>query len=258
MGHSPRAAGLLVLALAVASALLLVGSAAASQRHTGHIGTATDACAAPSDQDLAESDFFWYWPCASFLHVVVNPGDESLGYVQSTPYAIDCPHACTRPFAAGTSVQLTAHPSNGGIFSGWSGACAGQGNPCTVTVNGDTQVEADFGGTVVPATNTPLVNLVIFYGNVGGNLIGGDDTYVFASPPGGPGGLSDAAGGTHTYSIPKGTSVTVSLSDDDGCWDEFHVNGSGSFGTFDIGTASTSYTFQLNASTVLGPYTFIC
>jgi len=144
MGQFARATAL--LALVVVTGLLFAGTAGATGSHVSHVSTATDACSTPSLQDVADSDFFWYWPCASFLHVETTPAGESLGYVRSTPYAIDCPHACTRPFAAGTTVVLTAYPSNGAYFTDWSGACAGQGNPCTVTVNGDTQVTANFGG----------------------------------------------------------------------------------------------------------------
>ncbi|HEY2327491.1 MAG TPA: hypothetical protein VGH52_08425 [Gaiellaceae bacterium] len=246
MRFSPRAAAM--LALASVSALLLVGSAAASQRHTNHIGKVTDACAAPSDQDIADSDFFWYWPCASFLHVEVNPAGQSLGYVQSTPYAIDCPHACTRPFAAGTSVVLTAYPSNGAAFTGWSGdACAGQGNPCTVTVNGDTQVEADFDGTAIPAaTNSPKVTLTIFWGfwsNFGDNA----DTSVT--------GFTCFLGSNCSHSYAKGTSLHMVLGDANSCNLAFHVNGSGTFGvTRAAPTWVTDYTVTLNSSTVLEPF----
>jgi len=257
MRHSIRAAAL--LALAAVSALLLVGGAAASQNRTSHVSKATDACTTPSLEDVADSDFFWYWPCASFLHVETNPSGGSLGYVRSTPYAIDCPNACTRPFAAGTSVVLTAYPSNGAYFTSWDGACAGQGNPCTVKVDGDTQVTANFGGIAIPAsTNAPRVDLIVFFGFVAGNLISGDNTYVFSNPPGGPGGLSEASLGTTTYSLTKDSNVTVSVSDDNGCHDLFRVNGVTGFGTWNSGTLSTTYTFNLNTPTVLAPYTAVC
>jgi len=247
MGQFARATAL--LALVVVTGLLFAGTAGATGSHVSHVSTATDACSTPSLQDVADSDFFWYWPCASFLHVETTPAGESLGYVRSTPYAIDCPHACTRPFAAGTSVVLTAYPSNGAYFTDWSGACAGQGNPCTVTVNGDTQVTANFGGVAIPAApaNAPDVTLSIFWG-FWSNL--SDAANVVTNP--GPHGC---AFGTCTYSFPKGTTVTVGVGDANSCTLSFHKNGTGSFGT---GTGAplwqTSYTFTLNSSTVIAPF----
>ncbi|HEX5450717.1 MAG TPA: hypothetical protein VFW85_11755, partial [Gaiellaceae bacterium] len=248
MGQFARATAL--LALVVVTGLLFAGTAGATGSHTNHVSKVADACATPSLQDVADSDFFWYWPCASFLHVETNPAGASLGYVRSTPYAIDCPHACTRPFAAGTSVVLTAYPSNGASFTSWSGACAGQGNPCTVTVNGDTQVTANFGGTVIPkVTHSPMVTLTIFFGLVSSMLP--VDTYTFTNPPGGAGGLCDASGGTCSYSYSPGTIVSVTVSDDDNDEDRFRVNGVFGFGTWDSGTSSTTYTFDINSSTVI-------
>lgn len=246
MRHSLRAAAL--LALAAVLALLLVGGAAASQGRTNHVSKATDACATPSLEDVADSDFFWYWPCASFLHVETTPAGESLGYVRSTPYAIDCPHACTRPFAAGTSVVLTAYPSNGAYFTDWSGACAGQGNPCTVSVNGDTQVTANFGGVAIPATpaNAPQVTLTIFWG-FWSNFADNADTSVT--------GFTCFFGSSCSRTYPKGTTLAMVLGDNDSCDLAFHVNGSGTFGTTrGAPTWVTDYTLTLNSSTVLEPF----
>jgi hypothetical protein len=164
-----RSACLAASILALLCAGLFVGGAGAqsSVRSSAPNPVAFD-CAGPSATDVANSDFFWYWPCASFLHVSVNPSGDALGYVRSTPYAIDCPHACTRPFTAGTKVTLTAYPSNGASFVSWSGdACAGQGNPCVATVSGDTQVTANFDGVAIPPeTAGPLLTLTSFLGFV--------------------------------------------------------------------------------------------
>lgn len=159
------------------------------------------SCAAPSATDVADSDFFWYWPCASFLHVSVKPAGEALGYVRSVPYAIDCPSACTRPFAQGAQVNLTAYPSEGATFDGWSGAaCEGQGNPCLATVNGDTQVTANFGGVLEsspPETSRSFATLRVFMGYLSG------------------GSVTGTSGFGCTFSVcaktyPQGTSVTLS------------------------------------------------
>ncbi|MBI5585757.1 MAG: fibronectin type III domain-containing protein, partial [Deltaproteobacteria bacterium] len=47
-------------------------------------------------------------------------------------------------FVTGTVVRLTAAPNANSIFSGWSGACSGAANPCSVTINANTTVTATF------------------------------------------------------------------------------------------------------------------
>jgi hypothetical protein len=85
------------------------------------------------------------WPGAVLLSVGTLPVGVSAGYVRSTPYYVDCPRACVRPYDIGQTVTLTAHPSSGYSFSSWNGpACAGQGNPCTFTIAEDTGVGANF------------------------------------------------------------------------------------------------------------------
>ena len=78
------------------------------------------------------------------------------GYVRSDPYLIDCPMACVRPFEQNRDVKLTAYPTSGHTFNGWEGACAGQGNPCTVKVSGGAmEVTAVFTGRFVPPAPPP-------------------------------------------------------------------------------------------------------
>lgn len=47
-------------------------------------------------------------------------------------------------YDAGTVVTLTANPTGGGSFLGWSGDLTGTTNPATLTVNGDKSVTANF------------------------------------------------------------------------------------------------------------------
>lgn len=47
-------------------------------------------------------------------------------------------------FPQGTVVMLTANPDSQSKLSGWSGACAGSGRSCSVTMNSDLTVTADF------------------------------------------------------------------------------------------------------------------
>ena len=67
--------------------------------------------------------------------------------VISSPDGIDCDVGCgsdASPFVEGTTITLTASPAVGTIFVGWSGAgCTGTDN-CTVTLAGNTTIEAEF------------------------------------------------------------------------------------------------------------------
>jgi len=70
------------------------------------------------------------------------------GTVASGDGAIACGTGCIHRYAKGTSVVLTATPAPGATFSSWYGPCAGQGNPCTVTVSRYTPIAADFASPV--------------------------------------------------------------------------------------------------------------
>jgi uncharacterized repeat protein (TIGR02543 family) len=53
-------------------------------------------------------------------------------------------------FLQGTMVTLTATPSAGAAFTGWTGACSGTSTICAVVIDADTTVNATFTGTVAP------------------------------------------------------------------------------------------------------------
>jgi hypothetical protein len=65
------------------------------------------------------------------------------GTVTSSPAGINCGTDCTEAYNQGTAVTLTATPSAGSTFAGWSGACSGTGT-CSVTMNDDKIVTATF------------------------------------------------------------------------------------------------------------------
>jgi hypothetical protein len=66
------------------------------------------------------------------------------GTVSSLPGSIHCGSVCSGKFLAGAKVTLTAAPASGALFDGWAGGgCKGIGT-CTVTVNGDITVAAEF------------------------------------------------------------------------------------------------------------------
>jgi hypothetical protein len=66
------------------------------------------------------------------------------GRVTSSPAGIDCGADCIENIVEGSTVTLTATPATGQRFVGWSGACTGTSNSCTVTVSTATSVQASF------------------------------------------------------------------------------------------------------------------
>jgi hypothetical protein len=65
------------------------------------------------------------------------------GSVASSTAGINCGNDCIERYARNTNVTLTATPASG-TFQGWSGACLGQGNPCTLSIQKRTSVVARF------------------------------------------------------------------------------------------------------------------
>ena len=70
------------------------------------------------------------------------------GFITSDPPGVSWPANRGAAFPEGTQVTLTATPQNSSFtFNGWMIGCSGLG-PCTVTVNGRTEVRAVFGTPV--------------------------------------------------------------------------------------------------------------
>jgi hypothetical protein len=61
-----------------------------------------------------------------------------------TGASINCGSVCSAKFMQGSLVTLTATPAAGLKFTGWSGACSGTSQTCTVAINSDTKVQANF------------------------------------------------------------------------------------------------------------------
>ena len=76
------------------------------------------------------------------------------GSVISDPAGIDCGGDCTAIYEFSEMVQLTARPSEGGRFAGWSGGCTGSDETCIVTMTEARTVSARFrGGEPVSMTS---------------------------------------------------------------------------------------------------------
>ena len=78
----------------------------------------------------------------TFAATVTKVGDGQ-GTVTANTGAINCGSTCQGRYTTGTQVTLSATPSSGSIFSGWSGACTGTSS-CSLTINADTSITATF------------------------------------------------------------------------------------------------------------------
>ncbi len=75
--------------------------------------------------------------------LTVSKSGLGSGTVSSSQTGINCGNDCSESYAHGGSVTLTASPTLGSTFAGWSGACSGTGN-CTVTMTQAQNVTATF------------------------------------------------------------------------------------------------------------------
>jgi hypothetical protein len=104
----------------------------------------------------------WYYGTDSLNHAflarplvalceltVTNKGKKGgQGTVTSVPTGIDCGTTCKHQFECGTQVTLTADPSPGSTFTGWSGAGCTATGTCVFTITKATKVKAAFTGPV--------------------------------------------------------------------------------------------------------------
>lgn len=79
--------------------------------------------------------------------LTVTKDGAGAGTVVSVPASINCAGGCptaNAQFLQGSAIALTATPSTGDVFLGWSGGgCTGRSS-CTLTLSGDTTVTATF------------------------------------------------------------------------------------------------------------------
>ena len=91
---------------------------------------------------------YYIWPVRGgprYYGVHIVKQGAGTGLITSIPSGIDCGATCSAEFIEGRVITLTASPSEGSTFSGWSGAgCSGTGD-CVITIPANTTtVEATF------------------------------------------------------------------------------------------------------------------
>src|SRR3989338_5202130 len=82
---------------------------------------------------------------ATYTFTVTTSGTGS-GNVTSSSAGINCGSDCSKAYESGTSVTLTAAADSGSVFTGWGDGCSGT-DTCTITINADTSVTANFNKT---------------------------------------------------------------------------------------------------------------
>jgi hypothetical protein len=115
---------------------LSVGDGAQFMGWTGAGCSGTGTCAVTMTGNQAVTAPFG-WP------LNVTRRGTGTGTVTSSPGGINCGAVCDAVFRQGTPVALNQTASPGSVFSGWSGACSGQG-ACNVVMDNVRFVTADF------------------------------------------------------------------------------------------------------------------
>jgi len=106
--------------------------------------TGSGACELTIDENLSVTAVFDLEPASEFA-LTVEPKGSGKGTVTSSPAGINCGVTCKAEFSEGETVTLTASPSVGSEFAGWSG-CEEEPSPtkCEVTIEEDMAVTATF------------------------------------------------------------------------------------------------------------------
>ena len=75
--------------------------------------------------------------------LTVAKSGTGTGTVDSSPNGITCGGTCSATYTSGTTVSLSATPTTGATFTGWSGACTGTGG-CAVVLDANKSATATF------------------------------------------------------------------------------------------------------------------
>ena len=164
----------------------LAAAPAAESSFVGWSGACTGTASCQVTMDAAMAVTATFNP--RHLRPDRREGRRGRGTVTSSPAGIICGADCSELYNSGTVVTLTAAPTPGSAFAGWSGACTGA-TVCQVTMDAAKSVTATF---TTPAFFTLTLSLA------------GDGTGTVTSTPAGI-----ACGADCSEDYATGTAVTL-------------------------------------------------
>lgn len=87
--------------------------------------------------------------CATAISrtLTVSLTGSGSGTVTSSPAGINCAGDCSESYSDGSTVDLTASPDGGSVFSAWSNCSASASSPLTVLMDADKTCTANFSAT---------------------------------------------------------------------------------------------------------------
>ena len=157
---------------------------------TGRFAGWSGACTATADCLIAVTQPTSVAARFVFPLVVAKRGGGN-GTIVSAPLGIACGSACSADFDPNVEVTLSAAPDVNSTFAGWSGACAGPTDTCTVVMREARNVTASF--------TKKTYSLVV-------NKVGTGNGLVTSAPTG------IACGGDCAASFDSGTTLTLTAS----------------------------------------------
>jgi uncharacterized repeat protein (TIGR01451 family) len=154
----------------------------------------------------------------AFTLTVSKTGNGS-GTVSTPGGAINCGTSCSATFLSGAVVNVAENPDTNSLFAGWSGACSGMGSSCTITMDADKSVMANFAlgeklsvalagsGSGTVTSNDGAINCAGSSGTCSSLYLPGTSVSLTAAPAGTSvfGGWSGACTGMD----PKACSITL-------------------------------------------------
>jgi hypothetical protein len=119
---------------------------------------ATDYCYRLRAYNTAGDSAYSNTGCATTpAMLTVTKAGTGSGTITSSPVGISCGASCSVKFAGKSTVTLTAVAATASLFAGWSGACSGTANTCTVVMDAVKTVTATFNAIAVPVAPSNLV-----------------------------------------------------------------------------------------------------
>lgn len=122
----------------------LAAAPASGSSFTGWSGACTGTGSCNVTLNSSQNVTANFGPSAPQPQYTLTVTTTGSGSVTSSPTGINCGSSCSAAYNSGTSVTLTPTPASGSAFLGWNSAfCAGT-SPCTIVLNSDEAIAANF------------------------------------------------------------------------------------------------------------------